>query len=221
MSEPFSSFSLILILLGPPGAGKGTQADMLQDKLHLPHLSTGELLRDHIRRETDLGKQAKVFMEKGQLVPDALVLDMLFERTSEKDCARGYILDGVPRTLPQAEALQSRLKGKKPPFVINLNLSDARIIERLTKRVTCERCGTPYHLIYSPPQSEGICDKCQGKLIQRSDDKEEVIAKRLRVYHEQTAPLIAFYKERQQLHTVDCDAPKDVVFSHILAALEQ
>ncbi len=210
---------LVLILLGPPGSGKGTQAAMLQDKLHLPHISTGDLLRDHVRRNTELGKQAQTFMDKGQLVPDVLILDMLFERVSQEDCAHGYILDGFPRTLPQAEALQARLKGKLAPVVINLDLSDAKIIERLTNRVSCENCGTPYHLIYSPPKTQGTCDKCGGKLIQRSDDTEAVITKRLKVYHEQTAPLIAYYAKQKLLHTVNCDTPKKKVFSQVIAQI--
>ena len=211
---------LVLILLGPPGSGKGTQAAMLQDKLHLPHISTGDLLRDHVRRNTELGKQAKTYMDKGQLVPDALILDMLFERVSQKDCANGYILDGFPRTLPQAEALHTRLKGKPDPVVINLELSDAKILERLTNRVSCEKCGTPFHLLYSPPKTEGKCDKCGGKLIQRSDDTEAVIVKRLKVYHEQTAPLIAYYSKQKLLHTVDSSlTPKEKVFTQVVAQI--
>ncbi|MBS0605099.1 MAG: adenylate kinase [Verrucomicrobia bacterium] len=212
---------LVLILLGPPGSGKGTQAKMLEDKMNLPHISTGDLLRDHIRRGTALGKQAQTYMDKGHLVPDGLILDMLFERVSLEDCAKGYILDGSPRTIPQAEALQQRLIGQPAPVVINLDLSDAQIIERLTKRVVCEKCGTPYHLLYSPPKTLGKCDKCSGSLIQRPDDTEAVIAKRLKVYHEQTEPLIAFYSKQKLLHTVDCTADKDTVFSMILAFIKQ
>jgi adenylate kinase len=210
---------LVLILLGPPGSGKGTQAAMLQDKLHLPHISTGDLLRDHVRRGTELGKRAQTYMDKGQLVPDVLILDMLFERVSQKDCTQGYILDGFPRTLAQAEALQTRLKGKPAPIVINLDLSDPKIIERLSNRVVCEQCGISYHLIYSPPKTEGKCDKCDGRLIQRSDDTEAVITKRLKVYHEQTSPLIEYYKEQNLLHTVNCDVPKEKVFSQVIAQI--
>lgn len=219
--KPAAAAPLVLILLGPPGAGKGTQAKMLNDQFHLPHISTGDLLRDHVRRGTGLGIEAQTYMEKGLLVPDALILDMLFERVSNNDCAKGYILDGFPRTLPQAEALQSRLKGRPAPVVINLALSDAQIIERLTKRVVCETCGTPYHLTYSPPKSPGKCDKCDGKLIQRQDDTEAVITKRLKVYHEQTAPLIAFYSKQKLLHTVDCTAGKEQVFDQVIAAIQQ
>jgi adenylate kinase len=206
-------------MLGPPGAGKGTQAAMLHEKLHIPHISTGDLLRDHVRRETELGKNAKSFMEKGQLVPDSLILDMLFERVAQKDCAKGYILDGVPRTIAQAEALQKRLQGKSVPIVINLELSDAKIIERLTNRIVCEKCGTPYHLLYSPPKVAGMCDNCQGKLIQRSDDTKEVITKRLKVYHEQTAPLIAYYNKQKLLHSVNCDTDKNKIFSQVIAQI--
>lgn len=192
---------------------------MLQDKLHLPHISTGDLLRDHVRRGTDLGKQAQIFMDKGQLVSDALILDMLFERVSQNDCSKGYILDGFPRTLPQAEALQERLKGKTVPIVINLDLPNPKIIERLANRVTCAKCGTPYHLLHSPPKIQGKCDKCHGELIQRSDDTEAVITKRLKVYHEQTAPLIAYYSKQKLLHTINCDIPKEKVFSQLVAQI--
>ncbi len=208
-------------MLGPPGAGKGTQAAMLHEKLEIPHISTGDLLREHVRRETPLGKQAKFFMDKGNLIPDQLILDMLFERISQTDCVKGYILDGFPRTLPQAESLQNRLKGQSRPIVLNLDLADATIIERLTKRVVCESCGTPYHLIYSPPKNGGVCDKCSAKLIQRSDDTETVILKRLKVYHDQTAPLIAYYTQLKILHTIDCKNSKETIFSEVVAHIPQ
>ncbi|MBY0529561.1 MAG: adenylate kinase [Rhabdochlamydiaceae bacterium] len=219
-SNDSKSKPMILILLGPPGAGKGTQAAQLQEKLQIPHLSTGELLRDHVKRHTSLGIQAKAFMDNGKLVPDPLILDMLFERVSQKDCAKGYILDGFPRTLPQAEAFQARLKPCTHPFVINLALSDDLIIERLTKRVVCEGCGATYHLLYSPSKQEGLCDRCHSKLTQRSDDTVEVITKRLHVYHEQTAPLITFYNEKKMLHSVDCTRSKEMIFADIVELLQ-
>jgi adenylate kinase len=212
---------IVIIMLGPPGAGKGTQAAMVHEKLQIPHISTGELLRDHVRRETALGKEAKLFMDKGNLVPDHLILDMLFERVALPDCAKGYILDGFPRTLPQAESLQARLKGRLQPIVLNLDLADSKIIERLTKRVVCESCGSTYHLVYSPPKESGTCDKCSGKLVQRSDDTEAVITKRLKVYHDQTSPLIAYYNQLKLLHTIDCDQSKERIFSEVLARIPQ
>ena len=218
-SDARKSSPMVLILLGPPGAGKGTQADLLRSNLHIPHISTGDLLRDHIRRGTELGKEANAFMSKGQLVPDQLVLDMLFERVRSPDCEKGYILDGFPRTVAQAEALQMRLQGITTPVVIHLILSDEQILERLTKRLTCERCGTPYHILYSPPKKEGICDKCGGNLIQRADDTEAVINKRLGVYHQQTAPLIDFYEHLHLLRAIDCSGSKDAIFSKILESL--
>lgn len=216
-SVSVSTVPLILILLGPPGSGKGTQAKMLEESLHLPHISTGDLLREHIRNGTSLGKLAQGFMDQGQLVPDTLILDMLFERVSQKDCSKGYILDGFPRTIPQAETFQKRLEKQTPPIVINLDLSDAVILERLTKRVVCETCGTPYHLTYSPPKEKGKCDKCGGRLIQRPDDTKEVISKRLKVYKDQTAPLISFYSKQNLLHTIDCSVGKEEVFAQITA----
>lgn len=212
---------MILIMLGPPGSGKGTQAKLLEKSLHLPHISTGDLLRDHIRRDTDLGKLAQSYMDKGNLVPDNLILDMLFERVSHEDCSKGYILDGFPRTIPQAEAFQKRLEEKTSPIVVSLELSDEKILERLTKRVVCESCGTSYHLIYSPPKEKGKCDKCAGTLVQRPDDTEEVIRKRLKVYSDQTAPLISFYSKQNLLHTVDCSSRQDEVFCEISSIIKQ
>lgn len=211
---------LVLILLGPPGAGKGTQAKMIEEKWQLPHISTGDLLRAHIRKATNLGKQAKQFMDQGNLVPDALILDMLFERVSQEDCVKGYILDGFPRTIHQAETLQKRLEGKASPLVINLDLSDEEIILRLTKRVICEKCGIPYHLLYSPPRQNNICDNCGSPLIQRPDDTEEVIRKRLKIYHEQTAPLIAFYSKQKLLHTISCCLNKEAIFQQVASLID-
>lgn len=206
---------LVLILLGPPGSGKGTQAALLREKLKTPHISTGDILRDHIRRSTELGKQAKEYIDKGQLVPDPLIMDLLFSRVAEKDCINGYILDGFPRTLAQAESLQAHLKHERV-FIINLDIKDEEVIERLTKRLTCQQCGTPYHLIYTPPRAEGLCDKCGGILVQRTDDTKEVIAQRLKVYHMQTSPLIQYYFTLKLLHTVNCLQPREKICLEIL-----
>lgn len=188
---------------------------MLAERHHLPHISTGDLLREHVRKETALGKEAKGSLDKGQLVPDPLVLDMLFKRIQEKDCAHGYILDGFPRTLAQAKALQARLKGHATFLIINLKLPDSKVLERLSKRVSCEHCGAPYHLLYSPPRKRGVCDQCGGRLVQREDDREEVVRERIRVYHQQTEPLISFYKGLRLLHSVHCDQSKEAIFSEI------
>lgn len=209
---------LVLVLLGPPGSGKGTQAAMLHDTLHIPHISTGDILRDHVRRHTELGQKAKEYIDKGQLVPDALIMDLLFHRVAQEDCSAGYILDGFPRTVAQARALHAHLKQERS-VIVNLDLKDKDVIERLTKRLTCEQCGTPYHLIYTPPKKEGICDKCGGVLVQRTDDTKEVIDKRLKVYHTQTSPLIEYYATLQLLHTVKCDQPREKVLLDILALL--
>jgi adenylate kinase len=212
---PSAQNPLILILLGPPGSGKGTQAALLQDKYELPHISTGGLLRDHVTRGTDIGKKAKKYMDSGKLVPDQIILDMLFDRIYQKDCLEGYILDGFPRTLAQAEAIQARLPKVKNVFAVNLMLSDNQIIERLGQRINCTHCGITYHLTYAPPKEKEKCDKCKGKLTQRDDDKEEVIKKRLKVYHEETSPVIQFYSQRQFLQTIYCDKPKEKIFDEI------
>lgn len=216
-----TSQTVVLILLGPPGAGKGTQANILSDTLQLPHISTGDLLRSNIKEGTELGKTAKGYMDQGKLVPDDLILDMLFARVANEDCQRGYILDGFPRTLPQAEAYDKRLGTSAKTIALNLSLSNEEIINRLSKRVTCKECNTPYHLIHSPPKTEGKCDECGGTLIQRSDDKEEVIQKRLNVYEKQTAPLIEYYSKENALKQVSCSQSIDDVLTEILDYLRE
>lgn len=218
----FMSKTLVIILLGPPGAGKGSQASLLKEELgkrsiRLGHISTGDLLRDHIKRKTPLGEKAKSFMDDGQLVPDALILDMLFERVCEPDCKEGYILDGFPRTLAQAEAFQERLGPHSTVHAIDLSLPDEEILNRLTKRVICSQCQRPYHLLYSPPKTPGICDFCGGTLYQRSDDNEEVVKKRLEVYHSQTKPLIAYYHELGLLHSIDAKGKKEEILNQLLS----
>jgi len=180
----------VLIMLGPPGAGKGTQAMIISDTLKIPHISTGSLLRINKSQGTNLGKKAKEYMDKGLLVPDTLILDMLFKRLALEDCQAGYILDGFPRTFTQAETFHKRLNNSSKVIAINLDISDEEIIERLTKRVVCSSCNSPYHLVYSPPKKEMTCDICQAKLVKRLDDEEDVVRNRLQVYHNQTQLLI-------------------------------
>ncbi|MDN3509625.1 MAG: adenylate kinase [Candidatus Neptunochlamydia sp.] len=208
--------TVVLILLGPPGAGKGTQAGLLSETLQLPHISTGDLLRSNTKEGTELGKTAKGYMDQGRLVPDALILDMLFARVAQEDCQRGYILDGFPRTLAQAKTYGQRLGKDTKTSAINLSLSNEIIVDRLSKRLTCKECNTPYHLTFSPSKKGGICDACEGLLIQRSDDKEEVIKNRLAVYEEQTAPLIRYYSEKKNLKEFSCNQPIDKVLNEIL-----
>lgn len=215
-----TSSPLVIILLGAPGSGKGTQATLLKEQLNLPHISTGDLLRQHIRHKTTTGALAQQFIDQGQLVPDDLIMDMLFTRLQESDCAKGYILDGFPRTLPQAQKLETFLTALSiRPLVINLSLSDSIIIERLSLRVSCPQCGKPYHLLYAPPVKPHVCDSCSQTLTQRLDDSKEIVLKRLQVYQKQTAPLIDFYHNRNQLHAVDCSASKEEVFAKILSLL--
>ena len=184
---------LVIILLGPPGSGKGTQAKQLSIQYQIPHISTGDLLRENIALETSVGAQAKSFIQSGLLVPDDIVLQMLFERLAKDDCNQGYILDGVPRTIYQADKLDSYLNAQSPALVLNLNVSNEEIIERASKRLICSSCGAIYNrdLELSP-----MCDKCGGDLYRRTDDQPEVVQKRLAVYHNQTAPLIDYYQKK-------------------------
>jgi adenylate kinase len=211
---------LVIILMGPPGAGKGTHAAPLSESLHLPHISTGDLFREHIRGQTTLGLAAKNYMDQGQLVPDQLVLDMLFVRVAKEDCKNGYILDGFPRTIAQAKALDQRLKHQARIVALNLNLPDALIIERITGRIACKNCGRPFHKKFNPPKQEMICDSCGGALFQREDDKEEVIRKRLEVYRLETKPLIEYYgHQKEVLKEIDSQQEKEQVFQHVLQAI--
>ncbi len=211
---------LVVILMGPPGAGKGTHAGPLSQHLSLPHISTGDLFRENIRNQTSLGRQAKGFIDQGQLVPDQLVLDMLFDRVAKADCKNGYILDGFPRTLAQAQALDQRLKNRHRILALNFNLEDTLIIERVTGRIACKDCGRPYHKTYDPPKQDLLCDSCSGTLYQRDDDKEEIIRKRLDVYRAQTEPLIAYYAQKKNaLREIDSQNNKSQVFQDVLEAL--
>jgi len=211
----------VVILLGPPGSGKGSQATLLKEKVELAHISTGDLLRNNIKQQTELGKKAKSYMEKGDLVPDDLIFSMLFERVAAPDCAKGYILDGFPRNLEQAKTFQKRLNDECNVMAINLEVPDATLVERITKRQICKECQTPYNLTFSPPKVKDVCDRCNGELYQRSDDTEEVVKSRLKVYHELTAPLIGYYGKQGKLHTVDGSQEKERVTAKLTKLFSQ
>ena len=190
-----------LILLGPPGAGKGTQAEILNKKLGIPTISTGNILRAAVKNGTPVGLKAKEYMDAGKLVPDEVIIGVISERLAEADCQNGFILDGVPRTIPQAEALEKA--GISFDAVVTIEISDEEIVERMAGRRVCTACGAPYHVKNMPPKVEGVCDACGGKLEARADDKPEVVRDRLQVYHKETAPLKDFYAARNLLKTVD------------------
>ena len=194
-----------LILLGPPGSGKGTQAQKIVERYHIPQISTGDILRAAVKEQTPLGKEAKAYMDQGKLVPDEVVVGIVRERLKAQDCKNGFILDGFPRTVPQAEALGATLQAmnRRIDRVISIDVNNEELVKRLTGRRTCRGCGAMYHLIFDPPQKQGVCDRCGGELYQRADDKEETIKERLKVYEEQTAPLIAYYRDKGSLRTID------------------
>ena len=209
------------VLLGPPGAGKGTQAVKLVEKYGVPQISTGDIFRKNIKEGTELGKKAQEYMNAGQLVPDELVVDLVIDRFKEADCANGYVLDGFPRTIPQAEALENALKniGENVDFAIDVDVPDENIVNRMGGRRACVGCGATYHIKFNPPKTEDVCDKCGEKLILRDDDKPETVLNRLDVYHKQTQPLIDFYSERNILKTVDGTQSMDAVFNAIIDIL--
>ncbi|HID55214.1 TPA: adenylate kinase [Candidatus Poribacteria bacterium] len=211
-----------LILLGPPGVGKGTQAVKLSERYGIPHISTGDALRGAVAQKTEIGLKAKSYMDRGALVPDEVVIGIIKERLARDDCRNGFILDGFPRTVRQAEALDKILKGMevKLDAVLNIEAPDEVIIERLSGRRTCRNCGRVYHIIYMPPKKEGVCDLCGGELYQRDDDKPEAIAKRLRVYKGQTAPLIEYYEDKGKPLRIDGSREVDAVFRQITHLLE-
>ena len=192
-----------LIFLGPPGAGKGTQAAIVSKELGIPSISTGDMLRAAVKEGTKVGLEAKSFMDAGKLVPDGVIIGIVDERLAKPDCAKGYILDGVPRTLAQAEALEKA--DISFDHVISLEVRDEAIVERMSGRRVCAKCGTPFHVVNNPPKAEGVCDACGGELIQRADDKAETVRHRLEVYHEETEPLKSFYEERGVLDLVPGD----------------
>jgi len=209
----------VIILLGAPGAGKGTQAVRLAADQAVPHVSTGDLFRENLKNETPLGARAKEFMDSGRLVPDELVLEMLFDRVSKDDCRDGYLLDGFPRTLPQAEALSQHLESVERVLAVNLEVGDDVIVRRASGRLLCKPCGHIQHLEFSPPKTPGVCDKCGGELYQRDDDRPEVVTERLRVYHEQTAPLVRYYADRKLLKSVNGEQSPDEVYRDLLEAV--
>ena len=210
-----------LILLGAPGAGKGTQAEIISEKLNIPQISTGNILRAAVKNGTECGLQAKSYMDKGALVPDEVVIGILKDRIAEDDCKNGYILDGFPRTIPQAEVLENALNelGDKIDFAVNVDVPDENIVRRMSGRRACLKCGATYHIEHIPPKQEGICDTCGSELVLRDDDKPETVQNRLKVYHEQTQPLIDFYTERKVLKTVDGTKDMKEVFADIIAIL--
>jgi len=207
-----------LILLGPPGAGKGTQAQMIVEHYHIPQISTGDILRKTVKEGTPLGKKAKVFMDQGKLVPDEVVIGIIDERLREPDCNPGFILDGFPRTTSQAEALQPILSemGKSIDHVINIEVDTEELVGRLTGRRTCKNCGAMFHILFHPPRLEGRCDRCEGPLYQREDDKEETIRTRLDEYQRQTAPLIEYYKLKNLLRSVRGVGGEKEIFERIV-----
>ena len=210
-----------IIMLGAPGAGKGTQAKKIAAKYGIPHISTGDIFRANIKEGTELGKKAKTYMDQGLLVPDELVVDLVVDRLHQDDCKKGYVLDGFPRTIPQAESLDAALEktGEKMEYAIDVNVPDENIINRMGGRRACIGCGATYHIVYNPTKVEGICDACGEKLILRDDDKPETVQKRLGVYHEQTQPLIDYYTKAGILKEVDGTVDMEEVFQNIVQIL--
>lgn len=210
-----------IIMLGAPGAGKGTQAKMIADKYGVPHISTGDIFRANIKNGTELGMEAKKYMDQGLLVPDELTVRILLDRVAQDDCKNGYVLDGFPRTIPQAEVLDSELTklGDHIDYAINVDVPDENIVKRMSGRRACLTCGATYHIEHVPPKKEGICDVCGSELVLRDDDKPETVKNRLNVYHEQAQPLIDFYTEKGVLKTVDGTVPMEEVFAAITAIL--
>ena len=211
-----------IIMLGAPGAGKGTQAKLIAEKFGIPHVSTGDIFRANIKEGTALGKEAKEYMDKGQLVPDELTVRILLDRVSKEDCKNGYVLDGFPRTIPQAEVLDNEVAklGEKIDFAIDVEVPDDDIVRRMGGRRACLKCGATYHVEHIPPKKEGICDVCGSELVLRDDDKPETVKNRLDVYHKQTQPLIDHYSKQNILRTVDGTKDMHEVFDNIVKLLE-
>lgn len=210
-----------IIMLGAPGAGKGTQAKQIADKYSIPHISTGDIFRANIKNGTELGKKAKEYMDQGALVPDELTCDLVMDRIQQDDCKNGFVLDGFPRTIPQAEALDAALVkiNEKMDFAIDVDVPDENIVNRMGGRRACLNCGATYHVVSIPTKVEGICDRCGSEVVLRDDDKPETVQKRLTVYHEQTQPLIDYYNKQGILKTVDGTQPMEDVFQAIVSIL--
>lgn len=211
-----------IIMLGAPGAGKGTHAKKITEKFGIPAISTGDIFRENIKNGTELGKKAKEYMDAGNLVPDELVCDLVVDRLKQDDCKNGYILDGFPRTIPQAEALTAALAKYDDAidYALEIFIEDQAIIDRMSGRRVCKSCGATYHVVNIPPKTEGVCDECDGELIVRDDDAPETVKKRLDVYHEQTAPLIDYYKKQGILKVIDGSKGLDTCFEEICGILE-
>lgn len=210
-----------MILMGPPGAGKGTQAEMLTGKLGIPHISTGDMFRAAIKNGTELGNKAKSFLDAGQLVPDEVTVGIVRERLNQPDCATGFLLDGFPRTVAQADALGQILAemGTRLDIAINIEVGRNELLSRMTGRRVCRSCGATYHVVFNPSREGSTCDKCRGELYQRADDTEATVANRLDVYERQTEPLIRYYRDQGLLHSIDGSQPVEAVFREILALL--
>lgn len=210
-----------IIMLGAPGAGKGTQAKQIAAKYQIPHISTGDIFRANIKNGTELGKKAKEYMDQGLLVPDELTCDLVMDRIQQEDCANGFVLDGFPRTIPQAESLDAALEkiNQTMDYAIDVDVLDSHIVSRMSGRRACLNCGATYHVVAIPPKQEGICDACGKELVLRDDDKPETVQKRLDVYHEQTQPLIDYYNKQGILQTVDGTQPMEDVFANIVSIL--
>ena len=210
-----------IIMLGAPGAGKGTQAKKIAEKYGIPHISTGDIFRANIKGGTELGLKAKTFMDQGKLVPDEITIGMLMDRIKDADCANGYVLDGFPRTIPQAESLTAALaaQGEAIDYAVNVDVPDENIITRMSGRRACLSCGATYHIQFNPPKKEGVCDTCGSTLVLRDDDKPETVKNRLAVYHEQTQPLIDYYQKAGVLKEVDGTQDLNKVFADIVEIL--
>ena len=210
-----------MVLLGPPGAGKGTQAKLLQERFKVRQISTGDILRKAVAEQTPLGKQASEYIRRGELVPDRLIIDLVADRLKEKDCEQGFVLDGFPRTIAQAQRLEEILKkmGLGLDCVLSVQVPDKLIVERLSGRRTCKGCGALYHLVFDPPKAAGTCNRCGGELFQRDDDREETVTNRLKVYDDQTAPLVSYYRERGLLREIDGVGEVEAIGKRVVRAL--